>query len=301
MRKQKSMIPGHVPRVLTYSGSPYRTLEEFFLKHRPPEQAFLINAARNSTIVGEKGTRLTFPAHSLSTTTGQRIDGQIQVRLTEISTPVEHLLAARPTASEDRVVDAISQVQFNIFKDGAPLQLNEPVMMEIPVSPHNAHPPGNAKLFARSLPTVRSVKSNTFLDWRLVKTPVEVRKVGDRRYLGFPVQRCSWYQCGHFFARKDAKVMVTAKIIANADSFESQEAFLWLDNSSVITKLYPSDRHFSGLNIPRRASGHVIAYGMSKGQLHFGAARLKKAADKLLNVYMRPMAEAEIIEAIQHL
>lgn len=295
------MIPGHVPRVLTYSGSPYRTLEEFFLKHRPPEQIFLINAARNSTIVGEKGTRLTFPAHSLSTTTGQRIDGQIQVRLTEISGRLEHLLAARPTASEDRVVDAVSQVQFNIFKDGSPLQLSEPVMMEIPVSPHSQHPPGNVKLFARSLPTVRSVQSNAFLDWRPVKTPVEVRKMGDRRYFGFPVQRCSWYQCGHFFARKDAKVMVTAKIIANTDSFESQEAFLWLDDSNVITKLYPSDRHFSGLNIPRRASGHVIAYGMSKGQLHFGAARLKKAADKLLHVYMQPMAEAKIIEAIQHL
>ncbi len=301
MRKQKSMIPGHVPRVLTYSGSPYRILEEFFLKHRPPEQVFLINAARNSTIVGEKGTRLTFPAHSLSTTTGQRIDGQIQVRLTEISNPIDHLLAARPTASEDRVVDAVRQVQFKIFKDGAPLQLSEPVMMEIPVSSQSPHPPGSAKLFAPSLATVRSVKSRTFLDWRPLKIPVDVRKVGDQRYFGFPVQRCSWYQCGHFFARRDARVMVTAKIIANTDSFESQEAFLWLDDSSVITKLYSSGRHFSGLNIPKRASGHVIAYGMSKGQLYFGAARLKKAADKLLNVYMRPMAEAEIIEAIYHL
>jgi hypothetical protein len=174
-------------------------------------------------------------------------------------------------------------------------------MMEIPVSLQSPYPPGHAKLFARSLPTVRSVKSRTFLDWRPLKTPVEVRKVGDRRYFGFPVQRCSWYQCGHFFARKDAKVMVTARIIANTVGFESQEAFLWLDDSNVITKLYSSDRHFSGLNIPRRASGHVIAYGMSQGQLHFGAARLKKAADKLLHVYMEPMPETKIIEAIHHL
>lgn len=301
MRKQKNMIPGHVPRVQTYSGSPYRTLEEFFLKQRPQEQVFRINAARNSTIVGQRGTRLTFPAHSLSTTTGQVIDGHIQVRLIEVSGPLEHILAARPTASEDRVVDAVSQVQFNVFKDGVPLQLSEPAILEFPLQPERRYAPASAHLFSRSLPTVRSVKSNTFFDWRQVKTPVEVRKIGDRRYHSFRVLRCSWYQCGYFFARRDAKVMVTAKIIATTDGFDSQEAFLWLDDSNVITKLYPSDRHFSGLNIPRRASGHVIAYGMSKGQLHFGAARLKKAADKLLHVCMQPVPEAKIIEAIQHL
>lgn len=294
------MIPGQAPRVYTYSGSPYRTLEEFFLKHRPPEQVFKINAARNTTIVGERGARLIFPAHSFFTTTGRLIDGNIQVRLTEITSPLEGVLAARPTASEDRVVDAVSQIQLNIFKDGSPLQLREPVSVEIPV-PEEARHSNGGQLFVRSIPTVRAVRSNVFFDWRALSAPIKVQKVGDKRYYGFNVQRCSWYQCGHFYARRSSKVMVTAKIISSIKAFDSQEAFLWLDNSNVVTKLYPNARQFSGLNIPHQASGHIIAYGMSKGQLHFGTARLKKAADKLVHVYMEPMAEAEIMDAIHNL
>jgi len=295
------MISGQVPRVHTYSGSPYRTLEEFFLKHRPAEQIFKLNAARCTTIVGQKGTRLTFPANALSTTTGQLIEGNVQVRLTEVTNPLEGLLAARPTSSEDRVVDAVRQIQLTIFKDGSPLQLRAPVSVEIPMREDIRHPI-NVQLFTRSIPTVRAVRSNVFFDWReLKKAHVKVRKVGEKRYCEFEIKRCSWYQCGHLYARRSSKVMVTAKIIASTKAFESSEAFLWLDGSHVLTKLYSNLRQFSGLNIPAAASGHIIAFGMSEGQLHFGTARLKKAADKLLHIYMEPMPEAKIIEAIAHL
>lgn len=296
------MIPGHVPRVHTYSGSPYRTLEEFFLKHRPAEQLFKLNTARSTTIVGERGTRLTLPAHSLSNTTGQLIEGNVQVRLTEIIGPMEGLLAARPTASEDRVVDAVSQIQLNIFQEGSPLQLREPIRAEIPTRSGSrvAQAP---KLFVRSMPTVRAVRSHVLLDWRESNTKVGASRVGLKRHYEFKIQRCAWYQLGYFYARRRPKVMVTAKVISTTTIFESLEAFLWLEGTSVLNKLYPNPNadQFSGLSIPADASGHIIAIGMSNGQLHFGTAHLKKAADKRVQVYIEPVSEAAILQAIQNL
>ncbi|MBV6655645.1 MAG: hypothetical protein KI786_17885 [Mameliella sp.] len=300
MRKQQIMMSGHVPRVHTYTGSPYRTLEEFFLKQRPVEQLFRLNTVQQTTIVGQKGTRLTFPAFALCTTNGQSIEGDVQVRLTEVMMPLEGLLAARSTASEDREVDAISQIQLRIFKDGSPVQLRLPVTVEVPAT-EEPKPEPALSLFARSNPTIRAVKSNKFFDWRILTDKAHFSTINNKLYYTFLISRCSWYQCGKFHPAKGSKVMVTAKIISNIQSFESQEGLLWLENTNVITRLHPGPRQFSGLNIPANASGYVMVYGMHKRQLYFGVSRLKKASDKLLHVYMEPASETQIIQSVTSL
>ena len=297
MRKQKNMTPGHVPRVRTYVGSPFQSLEEFFLKHRPRVQLFHLNAARRTVLVSRSGIRLTFPAFSLSALSGQTVKGNVQVKLFELNQPREALLAALPTASEDRMVNALCQFQVNVFQDGVPLQLRLPLQIEVPAN-HPFEHPLQMRLFARSIPTVRTVRTKVFLDWRLLKSPVKLIKINGARYYQFEVQRQSNFQLGHLLNRRSPRVMITAKIVSGPDLGEALEAFLKLEGANAVTKLYRSGSRFSGLNIPAPSSGHVVAFGMHNQQLHFGMGRLKKAADRRLQVTLQPATEASIIQAL---
>ncbi len=284
----------------TYVGSPFQSLEEFFLKHRPQVQLFQLNAARRTMLVGKSGIRLTFPAFSLSTLSGQTVKGNVQVKLFEVNQPREALLSALPTASEDRMVNARCQFQVNIFQDGVPLQLRLPLQVEVPAN-HPFEHPLQMRLFARSIPTVRTVRTQVFLDWRLLKSPVKLIKVNGARHHQFEVQRQSSFQLGHLLSRRSPRVMITANMLPALEAGEALEAFLKLEGANAVTKLYRSGARFSGLNIPAQASGHVIAFGMRQQQLHFGMAYLKKAADRRLQVTLQPATEASIIEALREL
>lgn len=297
MRKQNCImldkaIDNQVPKPISF-----RPFDEFFLRHRPQVQLFSLRGAETVTLVGEQGTRLTFPAYAFATPAGQPVGGELQLRLTEITHARQALLAAQPTTSEDRLVDAYVQFHLAVFKDGMALQLVQPVQVALPLREGEAKL--GMQLFSRSIPTVQSVRSEHLFDWRLSADRVRIGKLNKRRYYQFSLQRLGWHQCGSFYLDQSPKAMLSAQLVTEAEDFEAKAAFLLFDGITGLARMHCGNRGFTAINVPARASGHIVVFGQSKERLYFGCRQLQKIGSKRIDVFLSPSSAEGILLALQ--
>lgn len=105
-------------------------LEKFFSKNAADlEQRFEIPANTSKTIVGAKGTKVSFEANSFVTSQGYLVTGTVQIKLIEVFSKSDMLLVNKPTmgktSTDQRIKPLISggEVFVQAYQDDQPLYL----------------------------------------------------------------------------------------------------------------------------------------------------------------------------------
>lgn len=99
-------------------------------------QSFTIYPHQAKTIIGEQGTRITFPAGALITASGSPAQGPVEVRLQEFYTPAGIISAGLSTCSGDRILQTGGMVNVRAYASGEELQLRpgEALSIEVPTA-----------------------------------------------------------------------------------------------------------------------------------------------------------------------
>lgn len=292
------MLTEHKPVLRTLKGSPFRSLEEFFLKHGPPPQYFRIDASRYTTIVGARGLRLAIPPYSFSDIAGRRVEGPVDIQIQEIYTKAEMALANKATTSEDRILESAGQFWIQATQGAGVLQLLRPVAVHLPVG-KNLRNPLAMRLFQGSAPTVKAYQADKYFDWRLGPAkPVSIKKANGRKYYFFQLEQLNWASCGYFISRSGHRPMVTLRIEGEWSTPMQQIAFLVFENMNAIARMYPGTHGFTALNIPNKisASAHVI--GINDGQLYYGQSFISPGQGKLFHAGLSPVSGHELLETL---
>ncbi len=287
--------------VRTLKGSPYQSVSEFFDYNGAKAQRYRLDPTRRTVLVGEKGTRLTFPPFALVDVSGRIVTEAVEILLTEIFSKSEMLLSDKVSTSEDRLLESGGQLLMQAVLDHQLLDLQKPVTVELPVNPALNNPVA-MRLFEGSTTKTRAFCSDRAFDWKLVsRRTVPVVKVGGKKFFRFLLHRSRWVNCDYFFAKHGSRTMVSVRCISQTEEIEDQAAFLVFRDFNAVARMYPGGRGFTSFNIPTRLAATVIVIGLAGGQLYFGATEVDKMSRRLIPVELYPAGESTILEYIQQL
>jgi hypothetical protein len=287
--------------VRAYQGSPYRTFEEFFSKNGVQSQVFSINPCRRSTLVGEKGTRLTVFPFSLVDALGRPVEGEVEISLKEVFSKKEMVLSNRVTTSEDRLLESGGQIFVQAFQSGRPLQLSGPMAVELPLRNRLRNPLG-MRLFKGAVSITRAFRSGRDFDWEMVSNkPVNIRVLNGSKYFAFNLTEFNWWNCDYFFAKKGARTMVSARCVSQIEEFDDLTAFLVFRDTNSVARMYPGEHSFTSFNIPLKLAAAVVMMGIYDGQLFLGTCEIDQTSNKLLHVRMGPVTEEELLKNLDKL
>ena len=287
------------PLLKSLQCAPQVYLKELLGLNGPSTQIFNINPEKSTVLVGAKGTRLTFAPFSLTGLSGTPARGIVEIHLKEVFTQSDMLMAARPTTSEDRLMESGGQLMIYARQGGLPLQLVQPVSVSVPVS-KKLRNPLSMRLFVGSTSTFQAYSVEQTFDWRMAsEKAVRISKTGRQKYYNFQLHDFNWAGCDFFVSRRASRCMVTARPISSVERFDSLLGYLVFHDVHAVARMYPGKHNCTAINIPEKLSATAHVVGLSKGRLFYGKGVIRRASEKLVDVKMRPVLEKELIGALQ--
>lgn len=293
------MTTERVPLLENLRVPPQQYLKELLASYGPQAQLFSIRAEQDALVKGAGGARLSFSSRSFADASGKPVEGPVEVRLREAFTLGEMILADRPTASEDRLMESGGQLMIQARQGQELLQLSQPATVDLPVR-RNLRNPVAMRLFLGGTSTFQPFSYSSSFDWRMAsEKPVRIRKIEGRKYYSFQLQSLTWAGCDFFIARRANRYMVTARPVSTVDKFDGLLAYLAFRDIHAVARMYPGQNGCTAVNVPDKlpATAHVV--GLSNGNLYYGAGHLRRASDKLVSVKMRHVVERELAELLR--
>lgn len=97
----------------------------YFANKRNKVQTFTFNANTTTTLYGSKGTRIQIGAGTLRTSSGQRVTGNVQLELKEVTKLSEMILNNAPTISKGQILTSGGEFYVSASQNGEALKLAE--------------------------------------------------------------------------------------------------------------------------------------------------------------------------------
>ncbi len=95
----------------------YSSVNDFFSKNSVQSQYFTMDASNGATIVGAKGSRITFPAHALVDKSGNPVTGNVKIELKEILKVKDMLLSGVLPVSNGAPLMSGGEIFIKVTKD----------------------------------------------------------------------------------------------------------------------------------------------------------------------------------------
>lgn len=288
-----------VTRVL--GGNAPLLLNNFFAEKEDKVRIYSIDASRVTTIVGRKGARFSFQPDCFSDALGNPVTGEVQIHLREVFQKGEMVLSNRMATSEDRLLEAAGQFFLFATQNHHPLELREPITVEVPVHQSLTNPVA-IRLFAGSSSSILPFNPNPIFDWKLVvDKPLKIRKISGKKYFHFEIEAFNWYGCQYFYAKKTVRTMVSARSVADVESFDDQAAFLVFKDIHSVARMYLHGNRFTAFNIPVNLSAYALIIALKDRQLHFGLRIIDQISSQLVPVKLEPVSEDQLLETLRNL
>lgn len=121
------------------TGTPPNTIDNYFAAHLQSDQQFTLNASLGGTIIGSKGTELTFGANSFITSTGQQVTGNVIIFLKEFISKADLIFNNIYTASNGRPLMSGGAYEIHVKQNGNELSIaqNKTYSVKMTASPDN--------------------------------------------------------------------------------------------------------------------------------------------------------------------
>lgn len=276
-------------------GRPLETLEDFFSDHCLVPQVINIDPCRQTSIVGKKGTRITFPPNSLIDFSGHLVTQTVQIHLLEVFSKREIVLSQTFTSSEDKLLDMAGQVYIQASLNQLPLRLVKPLPVDIPIESGIRNPVA-MQLFQGSTGMTRTFSESPLFDWQISeKKKLPVRKINGSKFYRFYLLDFQWVACAAFQSKRQHQSMVSAKYLNALGPLEDSMAILSLDNRRSVVRMHASGHRFTNFNLPLKESAHLLIFGLIEGQLYAGMKHIPTLSNNLERVELQPVDESDLL------
>lgn len=289
------------PKAVLYPGGsvPVQLLDTFFNENRSIGQSFVIDPTRRTTLVGNRGTRLSIPPNAFEDLSGWPVREPVKLFLKEVFTRPQMIFSGLTNTSEDRILESAGQLMLGAESEGRQLQLSAPILVDIPLM-KGVDNPLASQLFSGGVSQTSSFGSGLRFDWKLSKQgQIQLKTFGGKRYLNFAIEGLNWWNCTSFFHRRRNRVMLSVRWSSVGEStVDDIAAFLVFRDFNAVIRMYPGRHGFSSWNIPKGLHARTILIGMSGEQMMVGQSPWALTESNPISIEMHACSKAQALSAI---
>lgn len=275
--------------------------EDILGKNAIPSQTFTGNAGTGFTIVGEKGTKITFPPKALRDGNGDIIMGNVTITLKEVLSKKDVMFSGVMTESNGQLLESGGELLVLGQKDGKDIQIvpDSAVVVEVP-KVMNDQDMGLFVLGDRKRPDNGGngqqppQNPNTWLP-----APYAPFGNGPNSY-SFNLPGFTWVNCDRFYNNPNPKTTVTVSPVFqdNNQVSDLQVMLVFRDIQTVIT--FPFNSYINKFesyqnSLPVGLQADLVIIGKdSDGYLQFGTQLITISANQHIDASIHRATQAEV-------
>lgn len=263
---------------------------------QPAPQKFTVQAGTQSSIVGQKGTRVVFPAHAFVTQSGAPVSGTVNIEFKEIYEVWEMVLNNKFTQVGRLPIESGGEFFLQATQNGQQLKVAPGVSLTAVLPTRNPLPGMQVFTGSRFDSAGQSIFS-----WALASTPGNTvilgpDTLGVRDYI-MQFNQLDWINCDRFL---DEPVQeITARIVNPLDG-EKPIVLLHLTGRKSIMWVWNAG---DGLykNLAPEGAATFIAFVNRNGQFYATFQPVQLERNKEYSLTMMSMAEEEFQQRLRDL
>ncbi|MDF2187828.1 hypothetical protein [Paraflavitalea sp. CAU 1676] len=286
----------------------YARAEAFWAANKIPTQTFSGNAASGFAIIGEKGTKVNFPANAFVDGDGAIVSGTVTVTLKEVLSKKDVLLSGVMTESNGKLLESGGELEIKANKDGKNLRINpqlgdKGIQVEVPKVMNQR----DMGLFVQEkrdpgpngggTGTGGGQTQQTPTTW--VPAPYYPFGNGPNSYT-FTLPGFTWVNCDRFYSDPNPKTTVTVSPVFQDNNLVSdlQVILVFKNISTVITFPYNNSiQKFESYqnSLPIGSQAHLVLIGKdSDGFIQFGTQSITISANQHIDAPIHKSTQAEV-------
>jgi|688.fasta_scaffold330968_2 hypothetical protein len=227
---------------LPASSKKQSTLTELFKSIAPPRQNFSVTAGQLKTIVGEKGTNITFYPNSFKKKDGTILtSGSVTVVLQEMLTGPEMLLAGKTTTSDGNILISGGQFYINATFNNDQLLINQDAkpLAKIPTTQNSIE----MNLFRGNVKANNTIQGDTIINWEIGKDTVkqDLDTINLDYNYSFGFESFGYFNCDRFYDLTAPKTEIKVKTPKGFDHINTQ-IYVYFKSINSVIKLEGFDK-----------------------------------------------------------
>ena len=282
----------------------YAKADEFLASHAIKVQSFMGNASAGFSIIGEKGTKVTFTPNAFVDGNGNAVSGNVTVTLKEVLSKKDVLFSGVMTESNGQLLESGGEILVKAQKDGVDLRLNPALQndgarVEIPKVMNNK----DMGLFVQDKrqqgggATGGNQQPQSPYTWN--PAPYYPFGNGPNSYT-FSLPSFTWVNCDRFYSDPNPKTTITAlPAFQDNNQVSDLQVMLVFKNIATVVTLpfdYTVQKFQSYQNsLPIGLQADLIILGKdSDGFIQFGTQSITIGAGMHIDAPVHKATQAEV-------
>jgi hypothetical protein len=280
--------------------APGSGLADFIRRNSVAPQTFPLRLDSIWSVTTAGGARLTFPAASFLLPTGARATGTAQVRIREIYTVPDMVLANMPTDIVRRGNTLVSGGEFSIqvWQNGARLRLAPQQTVTIQSRVPAAQDTTRQSVWQQPA----SVLASDSAGWQFASAQRVQSLPGLYRAL-LPLDSIGWWNIDQFWHVYNSNPTTKVTITTPATAPGETHVYLRPVGFNGLAHLWPSTGTTTEWQkeMPVGADMVAVVLQSSNGQLRYGTQRVTISKGLVISPVLAPVSEAEAVRLIRQL
>jgi hypothetical protein len=276
------------------------SLADFTRRTSVAPQIFTLQVGSAQTITTAGGARLTFPAAGFLLPTGAVATGTAQVRIREIYTVPEMVLANVPTDIVRRGDMLVSGGEFNIqvWQNSSRLRLAP--SQQVAIQSRRPAAQDTTRQYVWKQPA--SVLASDSAGWQFASTQGVQSLPGLYRAL-LPLDSIGWWNIDQFWHTYSGSSLAQVTIKTTATAPGETHVYLRPVGFNGLARLWPSNAANTDWQKGMPAGADMVAVVLQaiNGQLHYGTQRVTVSNGLVISPVLAPVSEAEAVRLIRQL
>ncbi len=269
-----------------------KNLDNILESIAPEKQTFTINASIANTVQCSQGTELRIPANAFVDGQGNVVQGNVELKMTEVFHKGEMVLNHRPTVSQGRLLESGGEfnLQASVGDKAVKLASGQQIEIRVPVNNTVASAEG-MQVF------VQGLDSRGNFTWIPVNTTL---RVAAGNYV-FNVSSLNWVNIDKFIDPNTqlTNIKVTAKDLAVDKA--STQGYINFKGVASVADLFLENGEFKGEMLPVGREAVVLIIHAEGEKLYLGRKDITTATDMNLEVELKRVTRGELEKELESL
>jgi len=279
-------------------------------------QIFTINANKDTSIIGQKGTIVTVHGDCLTNELGEKIQGTVQLELIELYSKKDMILSNKPTISDGKLLESNGEIYLNATAggkkitidcaDGIMVQLASPYIYDMEMWLGALDKNGNINWQKDSL--VAPVEQFVEQEWNY-----DGDNIGDNmkfypnyettvNNFFFTTEKFGWINCDRFYQNEEEKADMYVQLRNPFPKEYQTYLYVVFPGINSVLPIYSADGEtFALTGLPANMDVKIVCVSATENKLFFTMKEtiVKQGLKEM--VELQPMAKAEIEKMLENL
>lgn len=282
-------------------------LTDFFNSVKPENQTFSITAGQYKTIMGAKGTKISFLPNSFKKKNGTVVtSGTVNIVLQEMLVGGDMILANKTTTSNGKLLISGGQFYIKAYQNNEELLINKEAKPTVSIPAKTNQP---MSLFIGTVRANDSISGDSTINWNTDTTTVTTVQdtASSSLYYNFTLDSMTYINCDYFM-NSSATLTDVQVVMPNTSFVDSNTAvFIYFPSTNAVARMYTFTKSTKTFNLgtyyrlPEGFNVKIVIVSKIGSQMYFEVLNKTIVTNLSVNANPTPSTLSAIKTAISTL